>query len=71
MLVNPGGGEVERSLAVGTTPGAVSVGEGAVWAIDLDGQTVSRIDPEGGEVTPFGTGATPTDLAAGAGPSGC
>ena len=67
VLVNPAGGEVERSLAVGTTPGAVSVGEGAVWAIDLDGQTVSRIDPEGGEVTPFGTGATPTDLAAGAG----
>ena len=67
VRVNPSSGEVEQSVGVGTTPGAVSAGEGAVWAIDLDGQTVSRVNPESREVSTFGTGATPTDLAAGAG----
>lgn len=67
VLVDPGRAEVQRTLSVGSTPGAVSAGEGAIWAIDLDGQTVSRVDPESGEAVAFGTGATPTDLAAGAG----
>ena len=67
VLVDPQSGEVERSVSVGPAPGAVSVGEGAVWALDLDGQTVSRVDPESLEATAFGVGVTPTDVAAGAG----
>jgi len=66
VRVDPGSGEVEQRVTVGTTPGAVSAGDGAVWAVDIDGQTVSRVDPESGEVTTFGTGATPIDLATGA-----
>jgi ABC-type branched-subunit amino acid transport system substrate-binding protein/DNA-binding SARP family transcriptional activator len=65
--VDPARGEVVRRVNTGTTPGAVSVGEGAVWAIDLDGQTVSRLDGRSLDVSTFATGATPTDLAAGAG----
>jgi DNA-binding SARP family transcriptional activator/ABC-type branched-subunit amino acid transport system substrate-binding protein/sugar lactone lactonase YvrE len=67
VRVDPRSAEVERRVSVGATPGAVSAGEGAVWAVDLDGQTVSRVDPESGETIAFGTGATPTDLVAGAG----
>ena len=37
-------------MSVGTTPGAVSAGEGAVWAVDLDGQMISRVDPSLAEV---------------------
>jgi branched-chain amino acid transport system substrate-binding protein len=67
VRVDPRSGEVERSVSVGPTPGAVSAGEGAVWAIDLDGQTVSRVDTGSLEASTFGIGATPTDLGAGAG----
>ena len=67
VLVDPSTGKVERSVNVGTTPGAVSAGEGAVWVVDLDGQTISRVDPRSLEADTFGIGLTPTDLAAGAG----
>jgi DNA-binding SARP family transcriptional activator len=67
VRVDPRSGEVEQSVGAGATPGAVSAGEGAVWAIDLDGQTVSRVDTDSLEASAFGIGATPTDLAAGAG----
>jgi YVTN family beta-propeller protein len=58
---------VTAAVALGGTPTEVSVGEGAVWALDADSQTVSRIDPRTHAVRTFGTGGVPTDLAAGAG----
>ncbi len=67
VLVDPRTAKVEQSVSVGTTPGAVSAGEGAVWAVDLDGQTISRVDPRSLKAETFGIGLTPTDLAAGAG----
>ena len=67
VLVDPGTAKVERSVSVGTTPGAVSAGAGAVWAVDLDDQTISRVDPRSPNSDTFGIGLTPTDLAAGAG----
>jgi len=60
-------GKVGRSIPIGSTPTAVAVGEGAVWVLDADVRTVSRIDPDEGTVSTFATGATPTDLAVGAG----
>ena len=66
VQVDPRTGAVLRTVPAGRTPGAVAAGEGAVWAIDVDGQTISRVDARGAAAT-FATGATPVDLAAGAG----
>ena len=67
IRIDPRRGEVEREVNVGTTPAAVAVGEGAVWTLDADAHTVSRVDRDSSAVTTFATGATPTDIAAGAG----
>ena len=51
-------------------PVAVMVGEGSVWVLNGNTQTVSKIDPEFGGVTatiPLGIGSNPSDIAAGAG----
>jgi DNA-binding SARP family transcriptional activator/ABC-type branched-subunit amino acid transport system substrate-binding protein len=66
VRIDPGSGAVLRTVRAGTTPGAVATGAGAVWSIDVDAQTVTRVAADG-EATTFGTGATPVDLAAGAG----
>ena len=51
-----------------TPPGNVAVGEGAVWVLNNEDRTVSRIDPETKEVTQtFGTRGVPSELAVGAG----
>ena len=60
-------GAIRGRVAVGSTPSAVATGEGGVWVVDADEQTVSRVDPRTREVTTFATGATPTDVATGAG----
>jgi DNA-binding SARP family transcriptional activator/ABC-type branched-subunit amino acid transport system substrate-binding protein/streptogramin lyase len=65
--VDPASGRVVAELPVGATPAVVAVGEGAVWVLNADDQTISRIDPRTKEVRTLGIGATPTDLAAGAG----
>ncbi|HET6624688.1 MAG TPA: ABC transporter substrate-binding protein [Gaiellaceae bacterium] len=51
----------------GTTPSTIAIGEGAVWVLNADDRTISKIDPETKSVRTFGTGGTPTDLAVGAG----
>lgn len=56
-----------RQIAVGDTPTAIAVGEGAVWLIDANARTVSRVDAESEDIDTFATGATPTDVAVGAG----
>ena len=51
-----------------TRPSSLAVGEGSLWALSLEGRTVSRIDPETKKVVKrFQTRSTPTDIAAGAG----
>jgi YVTN family beta-propeller protein len=59
--------ETVGQIAVGATPTTVAVGEGAIWALNADDQTISRIDPETRAVETFGTGSTPMDLAVGQG----
>jgi branched-chain amino acid transport system substrate-binding protein len=62
------GGRVVSYTEVGTTPTNVVVGEGAVWVLNADDQTVSRIDPTTRKIAKtFGTGKTPTDIAVGEG----
>ena len=51
-----------------TRPGSLATGEGAVWALSLEGRTVSRIDPETKRVErQFRARSVPRDIAAGAG----
>ncbi|MBD0330739.1 MAG: ABC transporter substrate-binding protein [Thermoleophilia bacterium] len=55
-------------VPVGTTPSTIAVGEGAVWVLNADDRTISKIDPETNEIVKtFGTGGIPTDLAVGEG----
>ena len=67
-LLDPATGADEDLVALGTAPANVAVGEGAVWVLDANDRTVSRVDPaRRGLDRTFSTGGTPTTLAAGAG----
>jgi branched-chain amino acid transport system substrate-binding protein len=52
---------------VGKTPSTIAVGEDAVWVLNADDRTISKIDPDTREVVTFGTGGITTDLAVGEG----
>jgi branched-chain amino acid transport system substrate-binding protein len=66
-VIDPASGEVTHRIPVGASPSAVAVGEGGVWVLNSDDQTISHVDPESRKVDPFGSGGTPTDLTVGAG----
>src|SRR6266516_5366442 len=63
--IDPSTGRVVAVVPVGATPAAVAVGGGAVWVLNADDQTISRVDAKTKEVRTLAIGATPTDLAAG------
>jgi DNA-binding SARP family transcriptional activator/ABC-type branched-subunit amino acid transport system substrate-binding protein len=67
VAVDPHSAEVVAEVQVGRTPTSISIGEGAVWVLNADDQTITRVDPRTRAAESFGTGALPTDLAAGAG----
>jgi branched-chain amino acid transport system substrate-binding protein len=61
---------VNRLGTAAPFPVAVAVGEGSVWVLNANTQTVSKIDSEFGGVTatiPLGIGSNPSDIAVGAG----
>jgi YVTN family beta-propeller protein len=68
-VIDPASNDVVRAIEnVGVTPSAVAVGEGSVWVANLDGRTLSRVDPTTRAVQ--GTiplDATPTGVAVGVG----
>jgi YVTN family beta-propeller protein len=67
-IIDPKTNKVVADVRVGTRPGAVAVGEGAVWVANLDDSTLSRINPKTREVErviPM-QGVSPSDIAAGA-----
>ena len=67
-VIDPAAGRVETLIGAATAPSNVAVGEGAVWVLNTEDHTVSRIDPETNAVTAsFRPRGVPTDLAAGAG----
>ena len=49
--VDPGNGEVLAMISVGAGARFLAVGDDAVWTLDASDGTVSRIDPESGEVS--------------------
>jgi YVTN family beta-propeller protein len=66
-VIDPGSNEVVDAVPVGTGASRVAVGEGAVWVLNSEDRTVSRINPDTLEPATIGTGTTPTDLAVGGG----
>ena len=61
-------GEIERRIPAGRTPSAVAVGAGgALWLVDADARTVLHVLPSSRVIETLATGATPTDVAFGAG----
>ncbi len=61
-------GVQEASVALGRSPSNIAAGEGAIWVIDADDGTISRIDPRTRtRERTFSTASTPTDVAVGAG----
>jgi branched-chain amino acid transport system substrate-binding protein len=65
--IEPNSGKVRTRIPLGAASTAVAAGEGGVWVLNSDEQTVSRVDPKTGDAEQFGTGAIPTDIAVGAG----
>src|SRR4029077_15241487 len=65
--VDPETGRVEAAVPIGGDPGAVAVGEGAVWVATPDQQTLVRIEPKSKAVTSIGLGTRVADVAVGFG----
>ena len=65
--IDVGSGKVVAAHAVGRTPTSVAADGSAVWVLNADDATITRIDPDKGGAETFGAGGVPTDLAAGAG----
>jgi YVTN family beta-propeller protein len=63
--VDPSTGRIVAEVPVGATPTAVAFGNGAVWVLNADDQTISRVDESTKDVRTLAIGATPTDIAAG------
>jgi YVTN family beta-propeller protein len=67
-VINPSTNRVTDAVPVGSTPGGVAVGEGAVWVANLDDKTVSRINARTHqEEREIPVDGTPTGIAAGLG----
>jgi ABC-type branched-subunit amino acid transport system substrate-binding protein/streptogramin lyase len=66
--LDPASGDVGSFIDSATPPGNVAVGDGAVWVLNNERETVLRIDPRTKQVTKrFSTGGVPSDLAVGEG----
>jgi YVTN family beta-propeller protein len=62
------GAKVDALIESSTAPSNIAVGEGAVWVLNTQNKTVSRIDPKTKAVTKrFTMPGVPTDIAAGEG----
>ena len=67
VAIDAASGEIRASYAVGAGAVGLTSGDGAVWTLNADDSTVTRIDLARRSTRTFGTGTTPIDLAAGAG----
>lgn len=68
VRLNADSGELSRVVPLGARPDAVAVGEGAVWATDLVGGTVTRVSGTGnGSSESVSVPGTPTDIVTGEG----
>jgi predicted Ser/Thr protein kinase len=66
--IDPAGRRIASFIEAATAPSNIAVGEGAVWVLNTENDTISRIDPETKAVTGrLRTRRVATDIAAGAG----
>jgi YVTN family beta-propeller protein len=66
-VIDPGTNELVAEVPVGIGPEALSVGQGAAWAVNTEDRTVSRIDRRTREVRNYSVMGYPSDVAAGPG----
>ncbi|MGO9790088.1 MAG: BTAD domain-containing putative transcriptional regulator [Solirubrobacteraceae bacterium] len=66
-LISPASMHLQASFPVGGNPSSLAASAGAVWALNADDQTVTRIDLSSRLARTYGTGGIPVDLAAGDG----
>ena len=64
-LIEPMSGRLLAQFPVGATPIAVVSDDTTAWTLDADGQTISRIDPNGQRPLTKAAPGTPTGLALG------
>ena len=62
--IDPATNTLVQEVPVGRTTTTIVVGAGAVWALNADARTISRIDPATGAVQSSNTGSTPAGIAA-------
>ena len=68
VAIDAATGRISGRLAAGRTPTALARGPGGrLWMVDAEARTLMRLDPESGELETTATGATPVDVAVGAG----
>ncbi len=65
--IDPGADKPVAEVAVGSNPTSLAVDPAAVWVLNADDQTISRIDRKTKVQKAFSIGTTPTDLAVGEG----
>jgi DNA-binding SARP family transcriptional activator len=65
--ISPGRARLTASFPVGDGPSGVAVAGGAVWALNADDQTLTRIDLASRAERTYGTGGIPVDMTAGNG----
>ena len=58
-LISPASGHLQASFPVGGNPSSLAVSAGAVWALNSDDQTVTRIDLSSHIERTYGTGRYP------------
>jgi YVTN family beta-propeller protein len=68
-VVDPATGRIGGDVPIGGRPVAIAIGEGAVWVVNADSNTVVRIDPKTRKVvaTIGGLGENVSDVAVGFG----
>jgi YVTN family beta-propeller protein len=67
-VIDSTSGRIVKAVPVGTSPGGMAAGAGAIWAVNSDDNTVSRIDPRSNDVRQtIQVGGNPAGVAAGGG----
>jgi len=67
VAIDDASGRIERRLPAGRTPAWVAAGDARLWVVDADDRTLLAVDPSSGELETLATGATPIEVAVGAG----